>query len=147
MPGARWWSLALATLAAGLLPGCARSDDSYPPAPQVVDVSMTEYRFGLEAPSSSGRIVFDARNDGGLEHELVLVGVPDNVDSIDEQLRSDKRLVVPTIARMARRTPGQRGTFAVDLDPGRYAIICFVDDGRGDQHAQKGMSAQFSLRP
>ena len=147
MAGGRQWATAAAALALAALPGCERSGDDYPPAPQVVQVSMTEYAFGYDAPGKSGRVVFDARNAGRLDHELVLVGVPDGVESIDEQLRSDKRLVVPTIARMAPRKPGQRGTFAVDLDPGRYAIICFIDDGQGDQHAQKGMSAQFTLRP
>ena len=133
--------------AALLMPvlSCGRRDDSYPPPPQIVSVAMTEYRYAYDPPSTAGRIVVDARNRGRLDHELVLVRLPDGVEDIDAQLRSGRRIVVPTIARMAPRPPGRRGTFAVDLDPGRYAFICFVPDADGGQHAQRGMSAQFEV--
>lgn len=107
---------------------------------------MSEYRFDLKPVSTPGRIVFDVRNTGRLEHELVLISVPDDVPPIDRQLRSEKRLVVPTVARLAPRGPGRRGTFAVDLEPGRYALVCFVKDAAGAQHAQKGMSAEFRIK-
>ncbi len=106
---------------------------------------MTEYRYRFVPPSEAGRIVFDVRNDGRLDHELVLIVLPEGVASIDEQLRSKKRRVVPTVAELAPRRPGQRGTFAVDLTPGRYAMVCFVQDPDGSQHATKGMNADFRI--
>ena len=139
-----WRAAVLTSVAVGL--SACREAEEFPPGPHVVAVSMTEYRYRLDAPDAAGRLVFDARNDGRLDHELVLIEVPDGVDDIDRQLRSKERLVVPTIARMAPRDPGRRGTFAVDLGPGRYALICFVQDEDGGQHAQKGMSAEFRLK-
>ncbi|MGH9178247.1 MAG: hypothetical protein ACRD0N_06805 [Acidimicrobiales bacterium] len=134
--------LALAPL---LLAACERPSDDFPPPPQTVQVGMTEYRFDLRAPGAAGRIVFEARNRGSVDHELVLVGVPENLPPIGEQLRSGERVVVPTVARMAPHGPGTRGTFAVDLEPGRYAVVCFVKDADGEQHDQKGMSAEFTI--
>lgn len=137
-----WVAVASAVLA---LSSCSETN-TFPPAPHVVPVSMTEYRYGYEPPSSPGRIVFEARNVGRLDHELVLISVPEDIPPIDQQLRSDKRLVVPTVARLAPRGPGHRGTFAVDLEPGRYALVCFVKDADGAQHDKKGMSAEFTIK-
>ncbi len=106
---------------------------------------MDEYLFDYDAPSAPGRVVFDVRNNGRLGHQLVLIHLPEGVPSIDRQLRSKDRKVVATVATLAPRGPGRRGTFAVDLDPGRYATVCFVNDADG-QHAQKGMNAEFRIR-
>jgi hypothetical protein len=76
---------------------------------------------------------------------MVLIAVGDDIPPIDQQLRSGNRLVVPTVARLSPRGPGRWGTFAVDLPPGRYAMVCFVKDPDGGQHAQKGMSAEFRI--
>lgn len=144
--GGRWRAGAGAALVAVAgAAGCGAGGRDFPPGPQVVEVSMTEYRFAFDRPARAGRIVVDARNHGRRDHELVLISVPDGLPPIVRQLRSKRRVVVPTVARMARRGPGRRGTFAVDLTPGRYALVCFVDDGAG-QHAQKGMAAEFTLR-
>lgn len=130
---------------AAVMSSCQPEVQDFPPAPQVVDVSMTEYEYLFDSPKGPGRIVFEVDNAGRLDHELVLVAVPEGLPPIDEQLRSDERVVVPTVARVAPRASGRRGTFAVDLGPGRYAVVCFVQDGDGDQHAQKGMSAEFTI--
>jgi hypothetical protein len=135
----------LLSLSAPFLAACERSSDDFPPPPQTVRVGMDEYRFDLRSPAASGRIVFEARNTGTVDHELVLVGVPEDLPPIGEQLRSGKRVVVPTVARMAPHAPGTRGTFAVDLVPGRYALVCFVKDADGEQHDQKGMSTEFTI--
>jgi hypothetical protein len=141
-PTRAWW---IVVLAGALLTSCSSSAEAFPPAPTVVSVSMTEYRYRFMPPSEAGRIVFDVRNNGRLDHELVLIVLPEGVASIDEQLRSKKRRVVPTVAELAPRRPGQRGTFAVDLTPGRYAMVCFVQDPDGSQHATKGMNADFRI--
>lgn len=134
--------LALATL----LGGSCRSTTYYPPAPLVIHVSMAEYHYRYEPPSAAGFVTFDARNDGKLAHDLTLVELANDTPPILQQLRSEKRSVVPTIARLSARDPGARGTFALDLRPGRYAIVCFVKDADGGQHAQKGMASEFRVK-
>ena len=66
--------------------------------------------------------------------------------TIDAQLNSDKRTAFPTRAYLPSRPPGASGTLATDLGRGRYAIICFVRDADGKEHARKGMSAEFRVR-
>ena len=114
------------------------------PAPAAqVDVGMREYGFDYASAFQSGRIVINVRNDGQVPHQLVLVSLPPELPPIDEQLRSGERTVVPTVVGLRERAPGGSGTFAVDLDPGRYAFICFLQDSDGVQHARKGMNSEF----
>lgn len=124
---------------------CGGGSESFPPKPQVVDVTMRDYRFEYEPPRASGRIVFRARNEGRLSHELVLVFLDEGIPPLEEQLRSSERRVVPTLAGLPRRGAGRAGTFAVDLAPGRYGLICFLKDADGRQHDQKGMNAEFRI--
>ena len=134
-----------AALAAGTA-GCGRSRAGALPAkPQTVDVAMQEYRFLYDAPDAAGRIVFRVHNEGRLRHDLVLVYLEEGLPPLDEQLRGSDRRIVATIASLPARAPGQQGTFAVDLQPGRYGMICFVTDPDGRQHAQKGMNSEFRV--
>ncbi len=107
---------------------------------------MSEYKFDMDGSPPGGRVVFRARNLGRLDHELVLVALPEDLPPIQEQLRSDERRPASSIARIPPRVSGSTGTFAVDLSPGRYAFVCFVVDADGQQHARKGMSAEFRVR-
>ncbi len=120
-------------------------ESSFPAQPATVDVSMSEYRFDYEGTFPAGRTVVNARNDGQLRHQVVLVYLPPELPPIGQQLQSGERAVVPTVVNLPEQAPGERGSFAVDLDPGRYAFLCFVTDPDGTQHARKGMNAEFSV--
>jgi hypothetical protein len=124
---------------------CGRSGSALPHRPQTVDVDMREYRFDRHGAIRPGRTVIRARNQGHLVHELVLIYLEPTVPPLDRQLHSSERLVVPTIVSLHARAPGRTGTFAVDLEAGRYAFICFVQDPDGVQHALKGMNSEFRV--
>jgi hypothetical protein len=106
---------------------------------------MTEYHFEHAPRVAAGRVVFRLHNAGTRTHELVLVALPDDFRPIDEQLRSEDREGVETVVVVRDRQPGNTDTFASDLQPGRYAFICFVTDPDGVQHALKGMSSEFRV--
>jgi hypothetical protein len=106
---------------------------------------MREFRFEQAPLAAEGRVVFRVRNAGNVTHELVLVALPEDFPPIDEQLRSEERQGVDTVVAIHDRPPGNRTTFASDLQPGRYAFICFVRDPDGVSHALKGMSAEFRV--
>lgn len=106
---------------------------------------MTEYRFEHQAEIPPGRIVFRVLNAGAEPHSLVLVALEEDVPPIDEQLQSPNRRGAVTYAQVPERPPASRDTFAVDLDPGRYAFICFVRGSDGVSHALKGMSSEFRV--
>lgn len=125
---------------------CGGSGTAFPGRPDQVEVVMREYRFDHPAVLRAGRTVVRAPNRGRLAHELVLVFLPPELPPLDEQLHSSGRTVVATIVSLHRRAPGEAGTFAIDLEPGRYAFICFVQDPDGVQHALKGMNSEFRVR-
>jgi hypothetical protein len=133
--------LAGAVLAAS----CGGSDDAFPDPVPTVDVALREYGFDYKAELDSGRTVFRVRNTGTRQHQLVLIYLPPEIPSLEAQLRSSERQVVPTIVSLPPRDPGRSGTFAVDLDPGRYGFVCFVEDADGVQHVHKGMSSELRI--
>jgi hypothetical protein len=110
-----------------------------------VDVVMREYRFDYAKNVPPGRVVFRVRNEGTLEHSLTLIGLPEDYPPIDEQLHSETRRGAPTLALVPVRRPGTGSSFAVDLVPGRYAFVCFVQDADGVLHALKGMNSEFRI--
>lgn len=130
-----------------LAASCTRPSPELPGPPVVLDVAMREYRFDLALRTiPRGQVVVRGRNVGDLDHEVVLLGLPKDLPSIADQLRSAERRAVDTIAIMPARAPGNKGVFAALLPPGRYALACFVEDADGTNHLGKGMSAEFRVR-
>jgi hypothetical protein len=107
---------------------------------------MQEYRFAYDAVIAPGRVVFDVRNDGRLQHRLALLPLPDDLPPIDVQVHGSQHRVVSPYAGVPDRRPGQRGVFAADLVAGRrYGLVCFLVDADGATHAFKGMTAEFRV--
>ena len=106
---------------------------------------MTEYRVAHQPEIPPGRTVFRVVHAGAEPHTLVLVSLAEDVPPIDEQLRSPDRRGAATFAQLPERPSGSRDTFAVDLEPGRYAFICFIRGTDGVSHSLKGMSSEFRV--
>lgn len=139
---------AVGVVAAAAAVGCTGSGNdrsSLPGGPPVVSVTMTEYDFDHATPVPAGRVVFRFVNDGRLVHQPDLLPLPEDLPPIDEQLRGEQRSAIAPFAGIPPREPGEVGTYAVDLVPGRrYAFICFArDPDDDDSHALKGMTAEF----
>jgi hypothetical protein len=107
---------------------------------------MTEYRFDHLPEAPAGRVVIRAHNAGSLPHSMVLVQLDEDLPPLDQQLHSDTRRAVPTLAQVPAHPPGSSDTLAVDLTPGRYGFVCFVKDPDGVPHSLKGMSSEFRVR-
>ncbi len=123
------------------------SPDRYlPPSPPVVQIVMHDYRYEHPPVFPRGRVVIRAPNLGKVPHEIVVTEEREDAPPIDEQLRGDAPSAAPTFTVVAATPPGQTGTLAVDLVPGRYALICFLQDADGQQHSLKGMSSEFRVR-
>lgn len=121
------------------------SSQALPPPPRRFDITMQEYAFDHLPVAPSGRVVVQVHNAGSLPHQLVLVKLPEDLPPLAEQLRSDTRQAVDTLANLTDRPAGSRNTIAVDLDPGRYGLVCFLRDPDGLQHHAKGMSSEFRV--
>lgn len=135
---------AWALVASGCVPR-PQAEPPLPPPPAVVEVTLADYRFELAGEVPPGRVVFNAYNRGTVDHSLTLIVLPEDFPPLDEQLRGDTRRPVTNLALLPRRPPGERGTFAVDLVPGRYGLVCFVPGPDGVAHGVRGMNAEFRV--
>jgi uncharacterized cupredoxin-like copper-binding protein len=78
------------------------------PKPQATTVQATETEFKIALPSTSlkgGKITFDVKNGGKIEHDLAIKGT------------SDKTKLIP---------PGGSAELTVTLKPGKYELYCSV---------------------
>lgn len=107
---------------------------------------MRDMRFDYSRNISRGRVVFQVRNAGRRVHRVALVYLPEGVPPILRQLRGTERVVVDELASVPNRPPGATDSFAVNLDPGRWAFLCLVIDPEGKSHAEKGMASEFIVR-
>lgn len=132
--------------AVALLAGCAATGAPLPPQPTRVEVVMRDHAFDLDPqpPIPAGRVVFRARNAGDVAHELVVVDVADDPSAQSDEAEGGQ--VVPTLGVVNARPPGEGGAVAVDLAPGRYALICLVRDDEGVTHAEHGQRVDFEAR-
>lgn len=109
----------------------------------VVDVNMREFAFDYPKDIPAGQVVFRVHNTGHTVHRLAMLPLPEDLPPIDVQLRGTERRAISPFAGIYDRAPGQDGTFAAYLVPGRrYAFVCFVTDQDGS-HALKGMASEF----
>jgi len=91
-------------------------------APTSVPVSETEFKIALPKTTlAAGSYTFEVKNDGKIEHDLVIQG-----NGVDEK--------TPTIA------PGKSATLNVDLKPGTYDVYCSVPG-----HKQAGMDLKLTV--
>lgn len=107
---------------------------------------MREYRFDYKPVIPAGPVVFRVSNEGRLDHELLLTVLPEGFPPIDAQLHGSIRRPLGILGKLPRHRPGAGGAFAVDLAPGRYAMISFVAGTDGVQDDLKGMSSEFRVR-
>lgn len=122
------------------------SAEPLPPSPPRVDIALDDYRFELSREPAPGRVIVEVANRGTVNHSLSLIVLPDDFPPLDQQLRGEERRGVPTLAQVPARAPGQGSRFALDLRPGRYGLVCFVQDVDGVAHGQKGMNLEFRVR-
>lgn len=136
----------LPALAAAVLAGCAPGAAApLPPEPPVIEVSVDEHTVDYDGDIPTGRVVFRVRNAGTESHRLALIPLPEDMPPIHEQLASDDRRPVEPLAGTSNRGPGEVGVIAVDLQPGRYGLVCFATDDDGTSHARKGEATEFTL--
>ena len=87
-----------------------------------VPVSETEFKITLpKSTLAAGSYSFEVKNDGKIEHDLVVQG-----NGVDEK--------TPTIG------PGESATLNVDLKPGTYDVYCSIPG-----HKQAGMDVKLTV--
>lgn len=134
-------------LGALLLAACmATPSPPLPPPVPIVDIGMSEYRFDHFAVVQAGRTIFRVKNVGSEDHEFTLVALPpDFHDPVSSLFDGGESRTIATTALVFAKPPGDEARLAVDLFPGRYALICFVEDPSGTQHMRRGMFSELTV--
>jgi outer membrane protein assembly factor BamE (lipoprotein component of BamABCDE complex) len=122
-------------------------------AAPVADITVKEedFAFGMPSEVAAGPHVFEAVNGGGQPHEAVLVMLNEGATAKDVAAAfapggSGQPPALP-LGGSAPHMVGASGTFPVDLQPGRYALLCFLTDpATGKAHTELGMMAEFDAK-
>jgi hypothetical protein len=130
-----------------------------------VEVTGSEYTYeGVPSTLEAGPTAFDFTNAGGEEHELIVFRINDDVTaSVQELLALPEEEAIPMvqIKGFAMAAPAESDQAFVDLEPGRYAGVCFFPVGStpeaiaaaegsgqeldGPPHFTQGMVAEFTV--
>lgn len=117
-----------------------------PPAPRVVVVRATEFRF--EAPDSvpAGTLTFRLENRGIEVHHLWIVRLARGRTPADFTKMMDSWGTGPKMPDWAidvggpnNVAPGMSADATMTLEPGTYMLLCYVPSADGTPHAVKGM--------
>jgi len=125
-----------------------------PAAPNVVNITASEYKFDAPDSIPAGFTKF-VLNDAGKEiHHASLIKLDSGKTLVDLEngLKNMKPGSPPpgwVIPAGGPNAVAPTGTTALtmDIEPGTYALVCFVPDEKGVPHVMKGMAKQMVVTP
>jgi uncharacterized cupredoxin-like copper-binding protein len=110
---------------------------------------LRDYNFTLSAPLTAGRRVIEVRNYGRQSHEIELVRLAPGKTAaevlhwLEKPEGTAPGLPLGGVSPLAS---GGRSQFTADLQPGRYALICFLPDrADGKPHFAHGMMQEIEV--
>lgn len=122
------------------------------PLPEADNTLMlNDYDFRFGRPLEAGRQVLRVRNYAAQPHEVMLVKLMDGstVDDLLAWMAAGEQGPPPGIPMggMQALSQGLAGNLDLDLEPGEYALVCFIPDaGDMQPHFVHGMVDQITVR-
>lgn len=121
-----------------------------------VDVAGVEYAFeGVPAELPAGRTGFNFTNEGEELHEMIVFRLEEDAPSLDEllQMPQQEAEAFLTFKGAAFGPPGETDAEVIELEAGRYAMVCFISVGttseesraEGPPHFTEGMQAELTV--
>ncbi|MDQ3654731.1 MAG: hypothetical protein M3457_06590 [Chloroflexota bacterium] len=132
--------------------------------PEAVEIAMAEMYFEVLEGVEAGPQIWKVVNNGQQVHHVILGGVPEG--TTEDQVMELAASFGPPASPEPGATPvepalsfedvtdvfdtlllseGQANWFALDLEPGTYAMICFIPDPSGTPHVMLGMVEVFTI--
>lgn len=125
------------------------------PAPaNVVEITASEYKFEAPDQIPAGLTTFKL-NDAGKElHHATLIRL-DSGKTMNDLMEGMKNMkpgtpppgwVIPAGGPNAA-PPGSTSSLTTVLQPGNYALVCFIPDAKGVPHVMHGMAKALTVTP
>lgn len=117
----------------------------------VADYVMTlyDYNFDFDKAVKAGNRTILIKNTAKQFHEAFIVKLPPNTPAtaLLEWLQGGQKGPPPVIPMggIVGLTAGQENLVTLDLEPGEYALYCFLPAPDGKEHVQHGMFKQFTV--
>jgi hypothetical protein len=125
------------------------------PAPaNVVNITTSEYKFDAPDSIPAGLTTFKLTNGGKEMHHATLIKL-DSGKTFQDLMTGMKNMkpgapppgwVIPAGGPNAVAPTGATALTMV-LDPGNYALVCFIPDAKGVPHMVKGMTKSLTVTP
>jgi len=117
--------------------------------PPVVTIRAKDYAFDAPAEITGGAVTFHYFNDGPDLHHVQLIRLTDGKTVADLLQALKNPGPLPGWATEAGGPnvvdPGHELTATIDVAPGDYAIVCFVDTPDHVPHLMKGMAQALKV--
>jgi hypothetical protein len=130
--------------ACGLEPPETASNNEIDSDATRVDITASEYTFDTDDPTAAGRYSFVMTNAGAEPHLVVVAQLESGV-ALEDVLASDGDVGVIRAAESAVAPPGGESVVTVDLEPGRWIIVCPIPNEDGESHAALGMLRELTI--
>lgn len=116
---------------------------------EVVPVTGVDFEFeGIPAELPAGPTSFEFTNEGEAAHEMAVFRLGDGVD-LDELLTREEEPSEEEAEEVGFTftEPGGDATYlnADELEPGTYAVVCFIPGPEGKSHHELGMKTTFTV--
>ncbi len=113
---------------------------------------LNDFSFSLSEPLQAGPQTLRVINEGRQAHELVLIRLTGGA-SAQEFIARYRPGGLPNpagreVGGLTGIDPGRQGDVHLDLEPGRYGLICFLADPvTGVPHFSRGMWMDVEVKP
>lgn len=120
-------------------------------SPRTVSVLATDYKFDAPASIPAGTVSFRLQNSRKEVHHLWLVQLKGGKTFEDfmKAMESSNTTRMPKwavdVGGPNEASPGVQAEATITLEPGRYAMVCYVPSPDGRPHVMKGMVKAFTV--
>jgi len=135
--------------ASSLASGSGNAPAPAPTTPPVVTIHAKDYAFAAPKQIPAGMTTFHVVNDGPGLHHVTIVRLSDgkSLADLSDALKNPGPLPdwATFVGGPNAPDPGHDANATIDMKPGDYALLCFVDIPGGVPHFAKGMAAPLTV--
>ena len=123
-------------------------DGAPPPAPTPdAEISLVDFAFAAPAKIAGDAVLAISNETGTEPHEMIVGRLHDDatIDEVQHALDHGEAPPATFVGGMQALPPGSGAHLQLDLEPGRYVLICEVPSHDGTPHRSKGMIAEVTV--